>query len=221
MLVQFVYVSQSSRQLLNDTSEFHVMYFAHKRFVHVTYIVMLMSHVFRDVELFVPLTTGAEVGVSILFTSFVHVHVFHAKSFTYHLYVQLVVTVCVLSSLYVFQSQLYHELSGCASQLNASVNVTFPFVGSLAVMLHSGAIVSMFVAQLDTHDSSLPALSLIVTLHCSPAESIRQLHHAVCIHDMLSVLHVNVALTGVFVRVSKSGSYAHSLQQIGTVLSSL
>ena len=47
IFVQFVYSSQSSRQLSNDTAEFHVMYLAHDRFVHVTYIVILNSSFFR------------------------------------------------------------------------------------------------------------------------------------------------------------------------------
>lgn len=45
--VQFVYVSQLSRQSSNDTAEFHVMYFAHDRFVQVAYIFILMSSFFR------------------------------------------------------------------------------------------------------------------------------------------------------------------------------
>ena len=40
---------------------FHVMYFAHERFIHVTYIVMFIFPDFREVELFVAETIGAVV----------------------------------------------------------------------------------------------------------------------------------------------------------------
>jgi hypothetical protein len=70
-----------------------------------------------------------------------------------------------------------------------------------------GFCVSIFVAPLDVHVFVLHALSLIVTLHVQLNVVISQFHHQVLIHDMLSVLHANVAVTDPLVICVKSGSY--------------
>ena len=78
----------------------------------------------------------------------------------------------------------------------------------------------MFVAAALVHTFVLHALSLIVTSHVPLYVLIVQLHPHVAIHDGLSVLHANVAVTLQFVGVLNVGLYVQ-LPHVGSVLSNL
>jgi hypothetical protein len=78
----------------------------------------------------------------------------------------------------------------------------------------------MFVAPLDVHVFVLHALSLIVTLHVQLNVVISQLHHHVLIHDILSVLHANVAVTDPLVNCVNGGLY-DQVPHTGSDLSNL
>ena len=90
----------------------------------------------------------------------------------------------------------------------------------LFVALTLGFVLSILLAAALVQVFVLHALSLIVTLHVPLYAEIVQLHHAVAIHDGLSVLHANVHVTIPFVGVVNVGLYVH-VPHVGSVLSNL
>ena len=90
----------------------------------------------------------------------------------------------------------------------------------LFVALTLGFVLSILLAAALVQVFVLHALSLIVTLHVPLYAEIVQLHHAVAIHDGLSVLHANVHVTIPFVGVVNVGLYVQ-VPHVGSVLSNL
>ena len=100
-----------------------------------------------------------------------------------------------------------HKLS-LALKFNVTVVEFVVYVAPLSIfMLHVGLTVSLFAAAALVHVLVNHALSFIVTLHVPLSLLIVQLHHAVDIHDVASVLLANVAVKLPFVHTSIHGLY--------------